>query len=368
MTPEFAQELADAFCGGDPTAVVLLHRMFEGLPPDRARAKVAVKALWPAVLGEIPEAEQGPPPKRLRYLGDGARAALDELERYTAGDNSGRVTTGMAELDKRLRGGLRGGQMTLLGAPTGAGKTTLVQQIAVAAAQQQRGAVLFVSPEMSLESLAEREIIRRSEYALWQRGPHVRDMELRDRAERAHAEVAAEIHRERLPILVLEELSVTMAGIETVARAAGKLALIVIDYAQYVAGDSSREVARYLQVGEVAERSVELAIKLSVPVLVASQVNTHEERGRTTYTFRESKILEQHAHTVMILDVQWKDSDSGTRKVERADIICTKNRGFATFRMRVEYTPELYQVADYVERTCLPDYSVFDPTPPMVPR
>lgn len=292
-----------------------------------------------------------PKVKRIRALWEGAKSALEEMDRYSAGDFSDRATTGLKDLDKRLRGGLRGGQVTLLGAPTGAGKTSLVQIVAVAAARQERGAVLFVSPEMSLESLAEREIIRQAGVDLWKRSPDFWDKQQKQECMDAHAYAAAKIYSEKLPILVLEELEITMDGIEAAARDAGKLALIVIDYAQYVAGDGSDDQrSRYLQVGAVAERSVELAIKLNVPVLIASQVNVSKEGNRRSYTFRESQILEHKAHTVLILDVQWVE-ENDVRKPERADIICTKNRGFMTFRLQVNYQPELYNITDYSEAT-----------------
>ena len=239
--------------------------------------------------------------------------------------------------------------MILVGAPTGAGKTTLAVQLATTAAQA-GGAVLLVSPEMSLESLVEREIIRRSGERLWNRNPWLWEGPVRDRCVAEHAKAAVEIATERLPILVLEELDVTMAGIESAAKVAakehGRLALVVIDYAQYVASTQDKYTPRYLQVGEVAERSVAMALRLNVPVVVASQVNLVKEGGgKRTYTFRESQILEHKASVVLVIDAQWAEQN-GERTIERTDLVCLKNRSGQTFRLEVEYDPALYQISE----------------------
>lgn len=338
-----ADELARELYGGHPAAAALLIQAVHGTKAEAVAAKRALKIL-------VPSADKVEIPKRLRCLWEGAKSALAELDRYTASDFSDRVSTGIPQLDRRLRGGLRGGQMTLLGAPTGSGKTAFVAQVATVAARQGRGGVLFVSPEMSLESLAEREIIRESGRALWGRNPWKPDA-TRDDCVREHILASRRITDEKLPIYCLEDLDITMSDVETAALDLAKdgLALVVIDYAQYVAGDA-RDTPRYLQVGEVAERSVALALKLNVPVLIASQVNVAKDGSRRAYTFRESQILEHKAHTVLVLDVQWQTLESGERHVERADFVCTKNRGAATFTLQVNYEPELYRITECVTR------------------
>lgn len=288
---------------------------------------------------------------KVRALWEGVSAALRDLDLYSAADFSGRVTTGLPHLDRHLRGGMRGGQLLLLGAPTGAGKTSLVQQMAVAAARQTGKTVLLVSPEMSLESLAERAVIAASGHGLWERNPwKAVSHHVRERCETEHARAASAIIDERLSVLVLERTDVSMSDIVDACDEIEDLALVVIDYAQEVAGDAPN-VPRYLQVGEVGSRSVELAIKRQVPVIVASQVNTVKEGRTKTYTFRETSVLEHKAHTVLILDVEWvvRDERFGIRSVDSATLVCTKNRDGFTFRLKVHYEPELYRITDQGE-------------------
>lgn len=65
------------------------------------------------------------------------------------------ITTGMADLDRLLGGGLQPGTSTLVAGPAGAGKTTLCFQLASAMAQQGRNVVGYVFDE-NLDVLLER--------------------------------------------------------------------------------------------------------------------------------------------------------------------------------------------------------------------
>jgi replicative DNA helicase len=361
LTPEAAQEMAATFCGGDPAAVPLLLRAFDGNPAEKARARTAINALWPSVFGAI-EKEILNAPKRRRHLWQGIKGALSEIDRFSAGDFSGRVPLGVPALDKRLRGGLKGGQLTLLGSPTGSGKTALVQQLAVSAARATGRPVFFASPEMSLESLAEREIIRESRTRLWDVSPWRRDAGARTQAQQQMAYAASKLLTEKLAIIVMEDLDPNMADIVAAVmeeHARTPLALVVIDYAQYVAGDAAdSRTPRYLQVGEVAKGSVALARKLDVPVLVTAQVNiTREKGGKPTYTWRESAELEKPAHNALILDVDWKFDERGTRYVEGARLLATKIRDSGGFVQEVKYEPHIYRVSDpgEPEATAAPD-------------
>lgn len=66
-----------------------------------------------------------------------------------------RITTGIAELDRVLGGGVVKGSVVLIGGAPGAGKSTLLLQ-AIAAIASQDIAVLYVSGEESLQQIAER--------------------------------------------------------------------------------------------------------------------------------------------------------------------------------------------------------------------
>jgi replicative DNA helicase len=352
MTPEQAEEFAKELYNGHPAAPALLLTAFHGSKEEAVRVMRALKILVPEAPADAPH--QLPwGKKNVRQLWEGVRGAIESLDRYDVGDFSDRLSLGMPKLDRRLRGGLGGGRMYLIGAPTGGGKSSLVMQIAGAGSLA--GSVLVVSPEMSLESLVEREIIREGRAPEWDRRPDDWiqsdvDRSRKESARQAHTEAANRILNEKRPVYVLDQPDATMADIERAAAAIDDLQLVVIDYAQQVAGDGSADDrARYLQVGEVALRSVAMSLKHNVPVVVASQVNTIEEKGRTRYAFRESKILEQKAHAIMIIEVKWWEDENNAeeRLVQEAYVICTKNRSGPTFKLRIEYQPHIYLMSDY---------------------
>lgn len=310
--------------GGDPDAFARLAREAQRAAPSR-----------PDPLREL----------GVRPLYEGVQEASRRLDAFDAGDFSAMVQTGIQSLDRRLEGGMRAGEVTLIGAPAKGGKTTLVQQIVSHASLA--GPVLLVSPEMGLPALAEREIVRRSGSTKWSRRPWGSVPEvLKEHSRSAHVLAAARMVNERAPIYVLDKTELTMADVEAAAAAIPGLRLVAIDYAQEVAAEVDDRTPRYIQVGEVAKRSVVLAARLQVPVIVASQVNVAKEgKGPKTYTFRETAILEHKANTVLILEVEWSE-EALSPVVVSAHVVCTRSRSTAAFRLPVRYDPALYRIGD----------------------
>jgi KaiC/GvpD/RAD55 family RecA-like ATPase len=283
----------------------------------------------------------------MTFLWERIPEAMRELDRFHVGDKSRFVSTGIASLDRRMGGGLRRGQATLLAAPTGAGKTTILTSMSAAAAQ--KNVVVLISPEMSVDELAEREVVRRSLTSKWSRSPW-KPAPSRDMAAEKHAAAANEIINRKARLLVYDEPAVTMDQIEDfVTRAKevhGDIALVAIDYAQEVA-DSDPRTPRYLTVGAVAQRSVEMARRLDCAFLIASQVNVVRDAKGSTLSIRESQILEHKSHNVLHFIVDWQeDPAAGERFVKSAEFRATKCRSGPLFRLPVDYKPECYWLGD----------------------
>jgi DNA repair protein RadA/Sms len=83
----------------------------------------------------------------------GSRSSVQRLSDVELSQTA-RLSTGLAELDRVLGGGLVNGSVVLIGGAPGAGKSTLLLQALAAIAQQQ--SVLYVSGEESLQQIAER--------------------------------------------------------------------------------------------------------------------------------------------------------------------------------------------------------------------
>jgi len=82
----------------------------------------------------------------------GARR-VDEVTAASAGD---RLSTGVAEFDRVIGGGLVGGQVLLLAGEPGAGKSTLLLTVADSIARRTGKPTLYISAEESVEQIAVR--------------------------------------------------------------------------------------------------------------------------------------------------------------------------------------------------------------------
>jgi KaiC/GvpD/RAD55 family RecA-like ATPase len=270
-------------------------------------------------------------------------SAYRELIRVADGDRSRTVTTGLEQLDQHLGGGLRRGQVTLLGAPSGAGKTSLVVQFAMAA--QAEGTALVVSPEMSPEELVTREIVRRSGFPKWQVAPWVRDMKLREDALAAHARATQELRSSPPRVALFDAVTITLDEVvesaRQLAKREGRLSLIALDYAQQLA-DESPDTPRYRAVGAVGLRAIELAREFDCAVLVTSQVNVYRDGKDKNYSIRESANLEQKANNVLLFLVERNQDGS----VEKAVFRATKMRDGALFTMDVDWQPQCFRLGD----------------------
>ena len=99
------------------------------------------------------------------------RSALDVLtnlnERIASGkiDDFQPIATGFVPLDKTIGGGLRPGELMLIGGAQGAGKTTLALQMARNAAASGQATILYVCFEHEEEYLIQRMIAMESALA-----------------------------------------------------------------------------------------------------------------------------------------------------------------------------------------------------------
>jgi replicative DNA helicase len=218
------------------------------------------------------------------------------------------LKTGLEPVDNEL-GGLRGGDMVLVMAATGLGKSSLLGCLALNAARARLPTIVF-SLEMTREQWIERTVcdlaFEDCRYAgartLWY-----------SRIRNGHIE-AGEMERfvigagklQGLPLEIQDDGDLTIQQIATRARAfkarhgqAG-LGLIVIDYAQIVTPVDDR-ANREQQVASVARGAKALAKQLGWPVVIGSQVNDNaanrskDERRPQLGDTRESKALGQEA-------------------------------------------------------------------------
>lgn len=256
-----------------------------------------------------------------------ALAAIDERTRNKA---LAGLHTGFADLD-RLTCGLRGGELVVVAARPGVGKTSLASNIAEhVSLDGDRQAVLFFSLEMNQLELAERIVCGRAKLdsADSRNGAF--------RPEQYAALTKAANHLSRADLYIDDTPGRSMSEIAAVSRRMKrrhKLALVVVDYLTRVQPDSYRE-PREQQVAAIAQRLKTMARELNVPVICLAQMNRQVEsdkahRPRLSH-LRESGAIEQEADQVWFVHREDCYRDDPAQHDNLAEIIVEKNRNGRT--------------------------------------
>ncbi len=207
------------------------------------------------------------------------------------------LSTGIPALDE-MTGGLFRGEMTVIGARPGTGKTALTLQIAAhAALAGQR--VVFVSREMSDVQIGERILARYGVNMARSRIGRLRE----DDWTAAQAATKTAQYKN----ILVDNRSTTVTKVRTNCRkwaAQGGLDLVCIDYLQLIHPEGNRG-SRNDQVASISWAFKELAMELNVPVLLLSQLN-RDTKGRNDPApqltdLRDSGSIEQDADNVWLL-------------------------------------------------------------------
>jgi replicative DNA helicase len=229
------------------------------------------------------------------------RAVPDLLNELAKGRNKVILghPTGIADLDK-MTGGLQGGQLWVLAARPGVGKSALALQMARHVAEVTGLTVPFLSYEMTVNELT----IRMLASALGTEMSRLRSGDLPAGIDRDLA-VAAE-KMAGLPLLIDDNPPPTIAGVRAQMRRLARraqLGAIFIDYVQLMDSDRRREANRNDVVSDITRGLKTLAMELNVPIVICSQLSrAAEQRGRPQLSdLRDSGSIEQDANTVLFV-------------------------------------------------------------------
>ncbi len=217
------------------------------------------------------------------------------------------LTTGFASLDDMLGGGMRKGQLILVGGRPGMGKTALSMQIAESAAS--RAGVLVCQLEMSRQELFARQISQDARVTIAQVNRAAFDAA-------QHSRVSASMSRlAQLPIAYVDTPGIGVLDIAAHAKRARaafhrkgvELGLVVVDHIGLVR-PPTRKSSRREEVEEVSRGLKWLAKNLELPVLVCAQLSraaAQKTKGKvappTLTDLRESGALEQDADVVALV-------------------------------------------------------------------
>lgn len=259
-------------------------------------------------------------------LEDILQPTMDEIDAIAVhGGLAQGIPTGFQDLDA-LTNGLHGGQMIIVAARPGVGKSTLALDFVRSCSIVHNKAAVIFSLEMSKMEIVMRMLSAETEIKL-------SDMRGGKMTDEAWAKLAQRVGQiEQAPIIIDDSPNLTMMEIRSKARKLKQkydLQMIVVDYLQLMSSGKKVE-SRQQEVSEFSRQLKLLAKELDVPLIAISQLNRGPE-ARTDKRpqiadLRESGSLEQDADMVMLLyrpDSQDKDNE----RAGEADIILAKHRG-----------------------------------------
>jgi len=229
------------------------------------------------------------------------------------------ISLGIVELDALL-GPIRGGEVVVVAARPGCGKTALVLQTARHVAVDLKKPVAFFSLEMRREEVLDRLLAFEGVAQVGQiRGCHLRDEQLSDAMSlrKTLSQAPLSIYDGATNIALL----CSMIRREKAVRG---LSMVVIDYLGLLDMDSGGKTPRWERIGEITRALKLLAIELNITILLAVQLNREGDRTVPSLgMLRDSGSIEQDADRVLLLHpCENKDSN-----VERQIIaILAKNR------------------------------------------
>ena len=212
------------------------------------------------------------------------------------------IKTGFYKLDDKL-GGLEGGDVIVLAARPGVGKSAIVTQMIAQMAERGKN-VAYFNLEMGESQVYERFVSRLAELEL------VRVRRANRFLNDEEAKFAEANEKLMNYNVMVSTGSKTVSEIKNIARNQ-KFDCIVIDYLQLV--KSERKFSnRASEVGEISKAIKALAMELKVPIILLSQLNRtseHTENKEPEISeLRESGDIEQDASIIILLWNMSKDS------------------------------------------------------------
>jgi replicative DNA helicase len=225
------------------------------------------------------------------------------------------ISTGLADLDKKL-GGLHPSDLLILAGRPSMGKTSLATNIAFNIARVHRrgqrpdgsagtiegGVVGFFSLEMSAEQLAARILSEAAEVPSEQiRRGDMTEAEFRRFVEAAKALEACPLFIDDTPALPIAQVA---ARARRLKRTQG-LDVLIVDYLQLLRGSSKSGDNRVQEVSEITQGLKAIAKELNIPVVALSQlsrqVENRDDKRPQLSDLRESGSIEQDADVVMFV-------------------------------------------------------------------
>lgn len=282
-----------------------------------------------------------------QHINESLAAYLAHLEALSEGKNPA-MRTGLGGLDRLLNGGLRRGEVTVVGARPKHGKTAL--SLAIARNLARERTVLFLSQEMSITALMHRHTAAMGSFDL---GAIMRADPTDQAMWRAVTEGAERLGQ--LHLLHDDQCALTLHDIRRkavkVKRQYG-LDVLFVDFLQLMNGAGEESRNRELDV--IVNGIKALAMDLDVAVVVLSQMSREADKhyARPTMThLRDSGAIEAAADQVVLLFTDWahplSKKDAAFEGFSEIEIVAHRNG--PTGLVPLQFIGRFQQFGDWME-------------------
>jgi replicative DNA helicase len=273
---------------------------------------------------------------------------MDEIDAIASrGGSALGVPTGFVDLDD-VTNGLHPGQMIIIAARPGIGKSTLGLDFCRSCSVKHGMTSAIFSLEMSRTEIVMRMLSAEAKIRLQDmRGGRMSDDDW-TRLARRMSEIS------EAPLFIDDSPNMTMMEIRAKARRLKQrhdLKLIVVDYMQLMTS-GKRVESRQQEVSEFSRQLKLLAKELEVPVVAISQLNRGPEQRTDKRPMladlRESGSLEQDADMVVLIHRPdaWERDDP---RAGEADLILAKHRAGPTTTVTVAHQLHYSRFADLAQ-------------------
>ena len=286
-------------------------------------------------------------------ISEALRSAQEQLE-YLAQNKStiSGLETGFIDLDKATSG-LHDGEMIVIAARPGMGKTAFALNIATHAAMTTKKAIAIFNLEMSKEQLVNRMLSALGGIE----GKKLQNGQMMQTDWKKYNEAMSQLADTNM--YIEDNAGITSSDIRAKCRRLASkpegLGLVIIDYLQLLTLGGKRPDSRQQEVSDISRSIKTMAMELKVPVIALAQLSRNAEKRENNEPMladlRESGSIEQDADIVMFInrkDYYKAKEQLGKNDNAETDIIIAKHRKGGTGKFTVLFEPTMMNFKNYI--------------------
>ncbi|MEG0825852.1 MAG: replicative DNA helicase [Bacilli bacterium] len=263
------------------------------------------------------------------------------------------IATGFYDLDKKTLG-MHGGELIILAARPGMGKTSFALNVATNIAINSKKTVALFNMEMNAEQLVMRMLSSvgqidnnklkagRLEHDDWKK--------LNEAISRL---ADTKIFIDDTSDMTINEIRAKCRRLATSEKG---LDVIVIDYLQLISGTSRNSNNRQQEVSDISRGLKTMAMELNVPVIAAAQlsrsVEGREDKRPLLSDLRESGSIEQDADIVSFLfsEAYYKKDLAIDENTVKSELILAKHRNGSTGSIDLVFKKNTSTFVNYINK------------------